>query len=788
MKILYGFFALFTIPLIFSVLILSYAFVIASHSIPSLDILTNYQPKIPLRIYTSDYILIGEFGKERRDIVRFNEIPDFLKKAILAIEDARFYNHNGIDMAGIIRAIFITLMNGHAKQGASTITMQVARNFFLSNKKTYKRKIYEMLLAYRIERTLTKDKILEIYMNQIYLGQHTYGFEAAAHAYFDKNLKNITLAEAAMLAGLPKAPAVYNPISNMKRAKARQQYVLKRMLELNFITKAEYNESITQPIIISESKHKYKIHAEHVSEIVRQMMYTQYQEEAYTRGFKVITTINSSDQDAAYRSMRSGIINYEKHHSYRGPEGFVELPTNLDDRNRVIKDVLKEHLDNDEIASAVVTEANLNQIKVVFVDGKEATIKDKNLRFASDSLSLKVQSNNRLFRGSIVRVVRNKDGKWTITQLPQVEGAFVSIIPQDGAIRSLIGGFDYEKNKFNHVTQAWRQPGSSFKPFIYSASLDKGLGPTTLINDMPIYFKSNKIGGHGWEPKNYGSSFDGPITMRTALERSRNIVSIRILIYIGIKYAQQYITRFGFDIDRHPAYLPMALGSGLVTPLQMAVAYSVFANGGYLIKPYLIAEVSDLNGDIIMRARPLIAEQNAPRTINSKNAYVMNNLLQGVVQSGTAAKVNVLNRNDLSGKTGTTNDSHDAWFAGYQHQLTAISWIGYDNPRSLGSKETGAGLAVPIWIEYMRCALKNVPEFMPKIPEGIKILGDELYFSDFLPGNGFVSSIDDVSQTTQVQNPDNDGWKDNIKSIPDRLSGYISKHEKEDIMHLFQAN
>ncbi|MDU0810510.1 MAG: penicillin-binding protein 1A [Burkholderia sp.] len=781
-KILYGFIALFIMPVIFVMLVLSYIFIIASPSMPSLNILTNYQPKIPLRIYTSDRVLIGEFGKERRNIVHFNEIPDSLKKAILAIEDARFYNHSGIDLAGIFRAGIVALTNGYAKQGASTITMQVARNFFLSNKKTFKRKIYEILLAYRIERALTKDKIFEIYINQIYLGHHTYGFETAAQTYFNKNLKNITLAEAAMLAGIPKAPASYNPISNLKRAKIRQQYILKRMLNLRFITQTEYNEAITQPISIRESKHEYRVHAEYVAEIVRQMMYLQYQEEAYTRGFKVITTINSSNQDAAYRAMRHGIINYEKYHDYRGPEGFVNLPADLNSRRQVIKNALTEHIDNNEIASAVVTEVNTNQIKVVFVDGKEVKIKGENLRFAMDVLSSEKRSKKRLFRGSIVRVVKNKNNQWTITQLPQVEGAFVSIIPQDGAICSLIGGFDYGKNKFNHVTQAWRQPGSSFKPFIYSAALDKGIGPKTIINDEPLYFRSNKVGGQVWEPKNYGSNFSGEITMRKALERSNNLVSIRILIYIGIEYAQQYIRRFGFDIDRHPAYLPMALGSGSVTPLQMAVAYSVFANGGYLINPYLIAEVSDSNGEIIMRAQPLVAEKNAPRTINSRNAYIMNNLLQGVVQSGTASKTNVLKRADLAGKTGTTNNSRDAWFAGYQHNLTAVSWIGYDNPRSLGKKETGAVLAVPVWVEYMQDALKNTPEFIPIIPEGIETICGELYFSNFLPGNGFISTIN-IPQTIQI--PSNIAEKDNKKSTPSSSERYVSKQEKDDIMRLF---
>ncbi|RQS95108.1 penicillin-binding protein 1A [Burkholderia contaminans] len=770
-KVLLGFATMCIALVLAGGLVLGYALVVAWPNMPSLDALTDYRPKVPLRIYTSDHVLIGEFGEERRDVVHFKDVPDSLKKAILAIEDARFYDHGGVDLTGIVRAGFVALTNGHASQGASTITMQVARNFFLSSEKTYTRKIYEMLLAYRIERALTKDQILEVYMNQIYLGQRAYGFASAARVYFGKDLKDITLAEAAMLAGLPKAPSAYNPVVNPKRAKVRQEYILQRMLELNFISREQYDEAVAQPLVVKGPGRDFSVHAEYVAEMVRQMMYAQYREETYTRGFNVVTTIDSADQQVAYTALRKGIMDYERRHGYRGPEGFIELPAGADDREQAIDDALLEHPDNGELIAAVVTAASPRQITVAFIDGSNATIEGDNLRFASGALSANAQPNRRIRPGAIVRVVKNDTGKWSITQLPQVEGAFLSIVPQDGAIRSLVGGFDYNKNKFNHVTQAWRQPGSSFKPFIYSASLDKGLGPATVINDGPLYFSAAETGGQPWEPKNYGGGFEGPMSMRTALQRSRNLVSIRILNHIGTKYAQQYITRFGFDAERHPAYLPMALGAGQVTPLQMAGAYSVFANGGYRVNPYLIAEVTDPNGAIVVRAQPLVAEQNAPRAIDPRNAYVMNSLLQSVAQRGTGARTNVLKRTDLAGKTGTTNDSHDAWFAGYQHTLAAIAWIGYDNPRSLGDRETGGGLSLPVWIDYMGAALKGVPEFKPTVPDGVESLGGELYFTEFAPGHGFVSTVG-VPQAPAAQNVD--------ATVP-----HVDEQEKQDIMNLF---
>ncbi|NPT47378.1 PBP1A family penicillin-binding protein [Paraburkholderia sp. 1N] len=779
LKLIMGFVGLIVAGILCVLLVLGYALVVATPNLPSIDALTDYRPKVPLRIYTADHVLIGEFGEERRDIVHIQDVPDSLKKAVLAIEDARFYDHGGVDLTGIARAGFVALTNGHATQGASTITMQVARNFFLSSEKTYTRKIYEMLLAYKIESKLTKDQILEVYMNQIYLGQRAYGFASAARVYFGKDLKDLTLAESAMLAGLPKAPSAYNPVVNPKRAKIRQEYILQRMYELHYISQEQYEEASKQPLVVKGAGKEFSVHAEYVAEMVRQMMYAQYREEAYTLGLNVVTTIDSADQDVAYRALRKGLMDYERRHGYRGPEAFIDLPSDADDREQAIDDALLEHPDNGEIIAAVVTAANPKQVQATFIDGNVATIQGDGLRFAQFALGTRAQPNQRVRPGAIIRLVKDDDGNWSITQLPQVEGAFVSVVPQDGAIRALVGGFDFNKNKFNHVTQAWRQPGSSFKPFIYSASLEKGLGPATVINDAPLFFSAAETGGQAWEPKNYGGGFDGPMTMRTALQKSKNLVSIRILNQIGTKYAQQYITRFGFDAERHPAYLPMALGAGQVTPLQMAGAFSVFANGGFRVNPYLIAEVTDQRGIVVAHAQPLVAAQSAPHAIEPRNAYVMNSLLQSVAQRGTGAKSNVLKRTDLGGKTGTTNDSRDAWFAGYQHTLTAIAWIGYDNPRSLGDKETGGGLALPVWIEYMASALKGVPDYKMPMPDGVTELGSELYFDDFTPGHGFVSTVG-ISQAAL----DADASGSASEAAPEQ----VGEQEKQDIMNLFRGH
>ncbi|WP_179403874.1 penicillin-binding protein 1A [Burkholderia guangdongensis] len=779
------FVGLVIVAAIVGALIVGYALVVMAPQLPSLDALTNYQPKVPLRIYTADHVLIGEFGEERRSLVRFQDIPDVQKKAVLAIEDYRFYEHGGVDFVGILRAGVADILHGGARQGASTITMQVARNFFLSSEKTYTRKIYEMLLAYKIERALTKDQILELYMNQIYLGQRAYGFAAAARVYFGEDLKDVTLAQAAMLAGLPKAPSAYNPIVNPKRAKVRQEYILKRMLELGYITQAQYQQAIDEPIRTRTPGNQYQVHGEYVSEMVRQMMYAQYKDETYTRGLTVTTTINAADQEAAYQAVRRGILDYERRHGYRGPEGFVALPAAGDDRDEAIDDALADHPDNGDLQSAVVITAAPNAVQVQFVGGAVTAIGRAGLGFVAGALSPRASNALRIKPGSIVRVMKDAKANWQIVQLPQVEGALVAIAPQDGAIRSLVGGFDFNQSKFNHVTQAWRQPGSSFKPFIYSASLDKGLGPATMIDDAPLYFPPSVPGGDAWEPKDDDQP-EGPMTMRAALEKSKNLVSIRILASIGTQYAQQYVTqRFGFDPAKTPPYLPMALGAGLVTPLQLATGYAVFANGGYKVEPYLIAEVDDAHGQPLQKAQPVVAGSTAPRTIEGRNAYVMTSLLHSVATAGTGAGSNVLGRGDLAGKTGTTNEAKDGWFAGYQQSLVAVAWMGYDQPKSLGSREFGAQLALPIWINYMRTALQGVPDEQMPVPDGVTDVDGELYYADRTPGNGFVANVDINPQANAISASDALGATGEAGLAPPPPPP-VTPEEKQKIMDMFQ--
>lgn len=726
--------------LVAGALLVGYVLVVMTPNLPSLDVITDYRPKVPLRIYTADHVLIGEFGEERRNPVRFNDIPDVMKKAVLAIEDYRFYEHGGVDFIGIMRAGVADLLHGSASQGASTITMQVARNFFLSREKTATRKIYEALLAYKIESALTKDQILELYMNQIYLGQGAYGFASAARVYFGKNLKDISLAEAAMLAGLPKAPSAYNPVVNFKRAKARQEYILKRMLDLGYITQAQYDQAMHEEIHIATSGNQFSVHAGYVAEMVRRTLYDQYKDDVYSKGFTVITTIDSRKQEAAYEAVRGGVLAYERRHGYRGPEGHVALPDNPDDRQNAIDDALLDHPDNGDIVAAVVTSASPSKVVAMPMSGDAVTISGPGLSFAARALGKHASSKERIEPGSIIRIMQDDKHRWTITQLPEVQGALVSLSPQDGAIRALVGGFDFNQSKFNRVTQAWRQPGSTFKPFIYSASLEKGLSPASIINDAPLSFPPDQTGGQPWNPHDDDQP-QGPMTMRTGLERSKNLVSIRILQYIGTKYAQDYVTRFGFDADKTPPYLPMALGAGQVTPLQLAQGYAVFANGGYRINPYLISVITDGQGQVVSEAQPAVAGRNAPEAISARNAYEMNSMLLDVAQHGTGAGTNVLHRTDLAGKTGTTNDARDGWFAGYQHSLVAVAWLGYDQPKSLGSREFGAQLALPVWVNYMRSALQGVPPYQMPMPDGLTTINGELYYADKTPGNGFVTDI-----------------------------------------------
>jgi len=698
--------------------ILAVALVIALAypNLPTLGALTEYQPKIPLRIYTADGVMIGEFGEERRAVVAIADVPADLKNAIIAAEDERFYQHPGIDYVGVMRAAYANLVAGGRRQGASTITMQVARNFFLSSEKTLTRKLYEALLAFKIEHSLNKEQILELYVNQIYLGQRAYGFGAASQIYYNKPLNQLTLAESAMLAGLPKAPSLDNPVANPQRAKRRQQYVLRRMADLGYITAAQHDDAVKTPVRARREVNEYSIHAEFAAEMVRQALAEQYPEEVYTRGFRVYTTLRKADQEAAYASLRKGVLEYDRQHGYRNPEGYVELPANVGDDD--FDELLADHPDSDDLFAAIVLAADAKHVEVALRSGEKIDIAGEGLRFAARGLDAKTTPQKRIRRGAIVRLQR--DGKnWQIVQLPEVESAFVAMDPQDGAVRALVGGFDFNRNKFNHVTQAWRQPGSSFKPFIYSASLEKGFTAATVIPDEPVVLEAEETGSQRWEPKNYDGRFEGPMRLRTALAKSKNMVSIRVLEAIGPKYAQDYVTRFGFEPERHPPYLTMALGAGSVTAWQMARAYAVFANGGFLVQPYFIHKIVDDRGNPLALAQPKRAGDESLRVIDARNAFVMDNMMQDVTRVGTGARAARLGRSDLAGKTGTTNEFVDAWFAGYNPSLVAIAWVGFDQPKTLGRNQTGGVIALPIWVGYMEKALHDAPEMPRDVPDGV---------------------------------------------------------------------
>lgn len=720
------------------VLVVGVGLAMAYPNLPDVSELADYRPKLPLRVYSTEGALLGEFGEERRNLTPIEDIPPVMTNAVLAIEDSRFFEHGGVDYKGVLRAALANL--GRAKsQGASTITMQVARNVYLSSEKTLTRKIYEILLTFKLEHLLSKNQILEIYMNQIYLGNRAYGFAAASEAYFGKPLKSISIAEAAMLAGLPKAPSAYNPISNPKRARMRQLYIIERMQDNGFISAEQAAAAKQEDLKLRSSTSNTRVHAEYVAEMVRQLIFAQYGAEAYTRGLNVYTSLNAGEQEAAYAALRKGIMDYERRQHYRGPERFVTLPSKPAEVEDAVDDALANHPDNGDVLAAVVLEASPKRILAARADGEPVEITGDGLKPAQSGLSDKAPPNIKLRRGAIIRVLQTPKKTWEITQLPEVEGAFVAIDPRSGAIRALVGGFDFDKNKFNHVTQAWRQPGSAFKPFIYSAALEKGFTPATVINDAPLFFSAGATGAQPWEPKNYDGKYDGPMTMRAGLARSKNMISIRVLQAVGPKTAQEWVSRFGFDADKHPAYLTMALGAGSVTPMQMATAYSVFANGGYRVNPYLITRVVDQKGRILSQFEPPATSSN-PRAISARNAFVMDSLLQEVTRSGTAARAQAtLKRPDLYGKTGTTNDSVDAWFAGFQPTLTAVTWIGYDQPRNLGSRETGGGLSLPIWISFMDKALKGVPVAEPTVPPGVVNVSGEWFYDEYARSSGVAS-------------------------------------------------
>ena len=725
-------------------LLLAMALAMAYPKLPDISGLTDYRPKLPLRVLSSDGQLLGEFGEERRYYLPIKEIPKVMRDAVLAIEDARFYQHGGVDYLGVLRAGLANVGDSRS-QGASTITMQVARNFYLSTEKTLTRKIYEILLALKIEHALSKDQILEIYMNQIFLGHRAYGFASASEVYFGKPLKDLSIAEAAMLAGLPKAPSAYNPINNPRRANIRQQYIIERMLDNGFINETQRDQAKAETLRYKQVNENLP-HAEYVAEAARQLIFSQYGDDAYSRGLNVYLTVRADEQNAAYRALRRGILDFERRQVYRGPEAYADLPGEAVEVDARVAEALADHPANDELLAAVVLDANPKKVVAALQSGEMLNISGDGLKPVTSGLAERGNPKTRIRRGAVIRVVKGVKGDWTITQLPEVEGAFVAMDPRNGRLRALVGGFDYAKNKFNHVTQAWRQPGSSFKPFIYSAALEKGFTPSTIVNDAPLFFDAGTTGSQPWEPKNYDGTFEGPMPLRKALAKSKNMVSIRILQAIGVGYAQQWITRFGFDADKHPAYLTMALGAGSVTPMQMAQGYAVFANGGHRVLPQLIAKLTDNKGRILFEAPTADVAEEA-RVIEARNAFLMSSLLQEVTRSGTAAKAQAqLKRPDIYGKTGTTNDSLDAWFAGYQKEVVAVVWIGYDQPKKLGDRETGGGLALPVWIEFMTAALRGVAVSEPAAPEGVINVNGEWYYDEYVGNSGVKAlSNDDAS-------------------------------------------
>ena len=733
-------------------------------NVPAIDAVLDYKPKIPLRIYTADKFLIGEFGEEHRDFIPIAKVPDLMKKALLAIEDKRFYEHGGIDWVRVAGAAKSNLRGGF-RQGGSTITMQVARNFFLTREKILSRKLNEVVLTYKIEDALTKDQILELYMNQMYLGQRSYGFASAAKTYFNKSLDQLSIAEMAMLAGLPQNPARHNPISNPQRARDRQHLVLGMMRDLHYITPAQYEQAMAEPLRVSTRRQEYEVHAEYVAELARQAVVAQYQDEAYTKGIVVTTTILKAEQNAAYASVRRNVLAYDQRHGYRGPEAIIDLPADQQERDDAIDEALQKRPASDGLIPAVVISASSKSVVADTLDNDRVEISGAGLKFVAGALAPTAKDGVRIVPGAVIRVAREsikegkdgKDGKgaWSVTQVPQVAAAFVAVDADTGAYHALVGGFDYNLQKFNHVTQAFRQPGSAMKPFIYSSAIQKGYTPATMILDAPLDMVGENAGAT-WSPQNDDGKFDGPISMRRALAESKNVASIRLLRAVSVPYAHDWLEKFGFDGARQPNNFTLALGTGAVTPLQMAGAYAVFANGGYKVAPYLIARIEDAGGSVLSQAKAEAVHHDEDRVLDPRNAFVLDSMLRDVTRYGTGAgATKQLGRTDLAGKTGTTSDAVDGWFAGYAGNVVAVAWMGYDDPKSLGGREFGATLAMPIWIDYMRVALAGRPEITRSAPEGVSNASGDWVFTELadLPGMNVID-IDLGAPAAPPSDPD----------------------------------
>lgn len=696
--------------------------------LPDTKTLKDVQLQIPLRVYSAENLLMAEFGEQRRIPVEYHDIPERLKQAFLAAEDDRFYQHPGVDYQGLLRAVYSLATTGEKSQGGSTITMQVARNFFLSREKTYLRKLNEIILAMQMERVLSKQEILTLYLNKIFLGNRAYGIGAAAQVYYGKPLAQLSLPEMAMIAGLPKAPSSFNPIANPDRALTRRNYVLGRMLHVGFIDQAEYDEAVQAPITARYHHREIEAYAPYVSEMVRTQLMEEYGDDIYTRGLSVYTTIRAEHQHAANTAVQKALLDYDRRHGYRGPEATLELGDEHD--ATTLETLLDKHHSVGPLIPALVTAVNAESASLHVKGHGSTSLSLASMKWARPYLSANSmgpqprQASDVLAPGDVIRVETLTADTWQLAQLPQAQGALVALAPHDGAITALVGGFDFFDNKFNRATQSRRQPGSGFKPFIYSAALEKGYTAASIINDAPVVYDDTGL-GNMWRPENYSGKFYGPTRLREALVNSRNLVSIRLLRDIGAEYALDYAYRFGFRPDQLHANLSLALGSGSASPLDMARAFAALANGGYRVEPYLIQRIEDANGQVLMQARPdtvcetcLISEYNAEtdafkpaeRIMTPQNNYIMNSMLRDVVKRGTGRSALSLGRHDLAGKTGTTNDQYDAWFNGFHPELAAISWVGFDQPATLGRVETGARAALPMWIDFMKVALKDLPE------------------------------------------------------------------------------
>ena len=714
---------------VFGVGLVAIAILVTYPKLPSLDSLQHYQPKMPLTIYSADGEVIGIYGEQRREFTKIGDFPEVLRNAVIAAEDKRFYQHWGVDVWGVARAVVGNIVAGGVQSGASTITQQVAKNFYLSSEKTFTRKFNEALLAYKIEQSLSKDKILELYFNQIYLGQRAYGFASAAQIYFNKDVRELTLAEAAMLAGLPKAPSAYNPIVNPERAKLRQKYILNNMLEEKMITLQQRDQALNEELHYERFVQKIDQGALYVAEMVRQELYEKYGEDAYTQGFKVYTTVRTDHQKVATEALRKALRNFDRGSSYRGAESYIDLSKGED-----VEETVSQYLSGlytvDKMVPAVVLDVTKRKNVVIQLpSGKRVTLDGRSLGFAARAVNNEKMGESRIRRGSVIRV-RNNGGRWVVVQEPLLQGALVSLDAKTGAVRALVGGYDFHSKTFNRAAQAMRQPGSTFKPFVYSAALSKGMTASTMVNDAPISLPGKGANGSVWTPKNSDGRYSGYITLRQALTASKNMVSIRILMSIGVGYAQQYIQRFGFKPSELPASLSMALGTGETTPLKIAEAYSVFANGGYRVSSHVIDKIYDSDGRLRAQMQPLVAGQNAPQAIDPRNAYIMYKIMQDVVRVGTARGAAALGRSDIAGKTGTTNDNKDAWFVGFNPDVVTAVYIGFDKPKSMGRAGYGGTIAVPVWVDYMRFALKGRQGKGMKVPEGVVSSNGEYYMKE----------------------------------------------------------